>query len=84
MVADWRVIIGRAGLVSGWPFWFLRPPGQTGSLLLAGQATTPLPKYYPLPPLPTCASSEVLPYAGFPQASEIFQITLLRHAPASK
>ena len=35
-------------------------------------------------PLPTSASNEVLPYAGFPQASsEIFHIALLRHAPAS-
>ena len=61
MVADRRVIIGRADLVS--ERYALRfPSGIERTLLLAGMATT-TPKYYPLP---TSASNEVLPYAVFP------------------
>ena len=44
--ALWRVIIRRAGLVSGICFCALR--GVTGTILLAGEATTP-PNLYPPP-----------------------------------
>ena len=57
--------------------------GVTGSKPPAGQAASKqatTPESYPLP---TSASNEVLPYAGFPPASEIFQTTLLRHALAA-
>ena len=46
--------------------------GRLTDLLLAGEAWTP-PKSYPLPQL--VPLNEVLPYAGFPLASEII------HAP---
>ena len=47
--------------------------GLNGSDPPAGMATTP-PQI--VSPLRTSASNEVLPYAGFPLASEILHITL--------
>ena len=53
------------------------PRGVTGNLPLAGEA-----KFYN-PPSQRVPLNEVLPYAGFPLASEIISMALRCHAPAS-
>ena len=55
------------------------PFGADGSLTAGWRGGTPPKSYLPqLVPL-----NEVLPYAGLPQASEIFHTALRCHAPAS-